>query len=239
MEWLENIKKLKKEKGLTNESLSERSGISVGTLNKLLSGATTDPKLSTLRPLADALEVSLDELLAIQKENTPGLPAALAAKYGELDDSGRETVEYIINKEHERVMKDRAAKPYSLETPAVRRLKLYNIAVSAGTGSYLADGDYSEISVYANAKTDAADFAVRVYGDSMSPRYESGDILLVSKTDEIDRGELGIFSLNGESYFKKYGGDRLISLNPAYRDILLNSHDEIVCFGKVIGRLKK
>ena len=70
MEWLENIKKLKKEKGLTNESLSEKSGISVGTLNKLLSGATTDPKLSTLRPLADALEVSLDELLAIRKENT-------------------------------------------------------------------------------------------------------------------------------------------------------------------------
>ena len=101
------------------------------------------------------LEVSLDELLAIRKEDAPGLPAALAAKYGELDDSGRETVEYIIHKEHERVAKDRAAKPYSLETPAVRRLKLYNIAVSAGTGSYLADGDYSEISVYANAKTDA------------------------------------------------------------------------------------
>ena len=103
MEWLENIKKLKKEKGLTNESLSEKSGISVGTLNKLLSGATTDPKLSTLRPLADALEVSLDELLAIRKEDAPGLPAALAAKYGELDDSGRETVEYIIHKERQHV----------------------------------------------------------------------------------------------------------------------------------------
>lgn len=239
MEWLENIKKRKKEKGLTNEALSEKSGISVGTLNKLLSGATADPKLSTLRPLANALEMSLDELLGIQKESAEGLPTALAVKYGELDDSGKETVEYIINKEYERVIKDRMAKPYSLETPAVRRLKLYNIAVSAGTGSYLADSDYSEIAVYTNAKTDMADFAVRVYGDSMSPRYESGDILLVSRADEIDKGELGIFSLNGESYFKKYGGDRLISLNPAYHDILLNSHDEIVCFGRVIGRLKK
>jgi len=239
MEWLEMIKKLKKEKGLTNESLSEKSGISLGTLNKLLCGATADPKLSTLMPLADALEVSLNELLGIQKDPLRSLPAALAIKYGELDDSGRETVDYIINKEYERVIKDRTSKPYSLETPSVRRLKLYNIAVSAGTGSYLADSDYSEISVYTNAKTDMADFAVRVYGDSMSPRYESGDILLVSRTDEIDKGEFGIFSLNGESYFKKYGGDRLISLNPAYRDILLNSHDEIVCFGRVIGRLKK
>lgn len=73
----------------------------------------------------------------------------------------------------------------------------------------------------------------------MMPRYEDGDILLVAKSDEIDKGELGIFLLNGEGYFKKYGGDRLISLNPAYRDIVLNDHDEIICFGKVIGRLKK
>lgn len=239
MEWLENIKRRKKEKGLTNEALSEKSGISVGTLNKLLSGATADPKLSTLLPLAGALEASLDELISGQRKKNACLPAALAAKYEELDDSGRETVEYIINKEYERMTKDRMAKPYSLEAPAVRRLKLYNIAVSAGTGSYLSSDDYSEITVYANAKTDAADFAVRVYGDSMSPRYESGDILLVAKTDEIDKGELGIFSLNGESYFKKYGGDRLISLNPEYHDILLNSRDEIVCFGRVIGRLKK
>lgn len=239
MEWLEHIKKLKKEKGFTNESLSEASGISLGTLNKLLSGATTDPKLSTLRPIADAFGVSLDELLGYKRESVPTLSAALARKYCELDDAGRETVEYIINKEYDRVARERSATPYSLEAPAIRKIRLYNIAVSAGTGSYLSGDDYSEISIYSNPRTDAADFAVRVYGDSMMPRYENGDILLVSKSDGVEQGELGIFAINGESYFKKYGGDRLISLNPAYRDILLNANDEIVCFGKVIGRLKK
>ena len=52
MNWLENVKNIKKKRGLTNESLSAQSEISLGTLNKLLSGATADPKLSTLLALA-------------------------------------------------------------------------------------------------------------------------------------------------------------------------------------------
>ena len=84
-----------------------------------------------------------------------------------------------------------------------------------------------------------ADFAVRVYGDSMMPRFENGDILLVEGADQIPQGELGIFSINGESYFKKYGGDKLISLNPMYGDIRLGDNDRVLCFGKVIGKLKK
>ena len=50
---------------------------------------------------------------------------------------------------------------------------------------------------------------------------------------------IGIFSIGGEGYFKKFGGDRLISLNPAYKDIRLDEHTDITCFGKVIGKLKK
>lgn len=239
MDWLENIKKIKKDKGFTNESLSEKSGISLGTLNKLLCGATSDPKLSTLLALAKALDCSLDMLIGWREETGSSLAKELSLQYGALDDTGRKAVDDSIRKEYERMIKERAEKPYSLDAPAVRRLPLYNIAVSAGTGSYLSGEDYREISVYSNEKTEAADFAVRVYGDSMMPRYEDGDILLVMKSDGIEKGELGIFSLNGESFFKKYGGDRLISLNPAYRDILLGEHDEIICFGRVIGRLKK
>ena len=52
-------------------------------------------------------------------------------------------------------------------------------------------------------------------------------------------GELGIFVLDGNGYFKKFGGDRLISLNEDYGDILLNGYSEIVCCGKVVGKLKK
>ena len=99
MNWLENIKRIKKEKNLTNDSLSQLSGISLGTLNKLLSGATVDPKLSTLTALSRALEISLDEMLSSTSSRF-ALNDDLIRKYSELDRSGRETVDYIINKEY-------------------------------------------------------------------------------------------------------------------------------------------
>ena len=244
MDWLENIKKLKKEKGMTNESLSALSGISAGTLNKLFSGATLDPKLSTLTDLSKALGCTLDEMLTGRKLSNGEILSPseeeLLKKYRLLDDSGRETASYIINKEYQRTVRESEAVPFSLETPKLISLRLYDIAASAGTGSYLsAETGYSKISVYSTPVTDTADFAVKIKGDSMNPKYSSEDVLLVSETPEIERGELGIFSLNGESYFKKFGGDRLISLNPAYNDIVFTPHDDVQCFGRVIGRLKK
>ena len=239
MEWLEHIKQIKKDHGFTNETLAECSGISVGTLNKLLSGATADPKLSTLKALADAFHCTIDELLGEEKEKSFSMPDELIKKYAELDADGIEAVSYIIGKEYARVLKERASMPYSLDTPATRKIKLYDTPASAGTGSYLFGDQYSEITIYTNSKTEDADFAVRVYGDSMMPRFENGDILLIEGADSVEHGELGIFSINGDSYFKKYGGDRLISLNPMYKDIKLRDSDRIICFGKVIGKLKK
>ena len=239
MQWLDHIKQRKKECGYTNETLSEKSGISVGTLNKLLSGATTDPKLSTLLALAETFHCTIDELLGFKKEEHSSIPKMIADQYAELDEDGVEAVSYIINKEYNRVRKERASMPYSLDVPATRRIKLYDTPASAGTGSYLFGDQFSEITIYTNSKTESADFAVRVYGDSMMPRFENGDILLVEGADEIAKGELGIFSINGESYFKKYGGNSLISLNPMYGDIRLTDNDRIICFGRVIGKLKK
>ena len=92
MEWLYYIKKRKKEQGLTNDTLAEKSGIAIGTLNKLLSGASQDPKLSTLLPLANALGCTLDEMLGMTKEERPALSSELMQKNTELDEDGKEAV---------------------------------------------------------------------------------------------------------------------------------------------------
>ena len=57
--------------------------------------------------------------------------------------------------------------------------------------------------------------------------------------DSVEEGELGIFVLDGSGYFKKYGGDRLISLNEAYAPIMLKDFSEISCCGRVLGKLKR
>jgi phage repressor protein C with HTH and peptisase S24 domain len=77
----------------------------------------------------------------------------------------------------------------------------------------------------------------------MEPRYRDGDIILVHKQSEVYEGELGIFVCGGpdgyHGYFKRFGGDRLVSLNPAYPDIPLDSFESVVCCGKVIGHLPR
>ena len=54
---------------------------------------------------------------------------------------------------------------------------------------------------------------------------------------QIEVGELGIFILDGEGYFKKFDGDRLLSLNPIYAPIPLSGFSEIQCAGRVIGKM--
>ena len=114
MNWLENVKSIKKKKGLTNEALSERSEISIGTLNKLLSGATGDPKLSTLTALAEAFGCSLDEMLTgkAQGEELTSEERDIITKLRMLDAGGKETALYIINKEYRRTLSEKSQKAF-------------------------------------------------------------------------------------------------------------------------------
>ena len=63
-EIISKLKKIKAEKGFTNESLAEKSGVALGTLNKLFSGSIGSIKLDTLFLLAVALGVDLGEIVS-------------------------------------------------------------------------------------------------------------------------------------------------------------------------------
>ena len=59
---IEYIKEKKKELNITTEELSEKSGVPVGTLNKILAGQTTDPKFETVKAICKALDIRLASL---------------------------------------------------------------------------------------------------------------------------------------------------------------------------------
>ena len=52
---LEKIEEYKRRLGMTTAALAEKSGIPKGTLDKILSGVTKDPKLETLKAIARVL----------------------------------------------------------------------------------------------------------------------------------------------------------------------------------------
>ena len=59
----ENIKKYRKKKGITQDRLSKLADINYNTIIKIESGATYNPRVETLKQIADALSVSIDDLM--------------------------------------------------------------------------------------------------------------------------------------------------------------------------------
>ena len=58
-----NLKKLRKQRSLSQDRLSKLADISYNTVIKLESGGINNPTIETLQKIAKALEVSVDNLL--------------------------------------------------------------------------------------------------------------------------------------------------------------------------------
>ena len=261
--YIDRIKQLKSEKKITNDQLSEMTEIPLGTLSKILAGISDSPKLSNIVAICKALDCSVDYILTGIPENTNNYTLderemVLIENYRKLDSHSRELVSMVIAKESEResgaknnnersfgagVIRGGASTRSAALKTAVgisrRKISLFDLPVSAGTGVYLTDMQSVEINIPDNPDTADADFALRIKGNSMEPKYRDGDILLVRNTDSIEVGELGIFLLDGCGFFKVFGGDRLISLNPEYGPILLKDFADVQCKGQVVGKLKR
>lgn len=69
METIEKIKKLKDESGLTAAQLSEKSGVPLGTLNRILSGKQKSVKSDTLKSLAIALGTTIKYLSSDERSD--------------------------------------------------------------------------------------------------------------------------------------------------------------------------
>jgi len=58
-----NLKKYRSKKGISQDKLSKLADVTYNTIIKLESGATKNPRVETLRLIAKALGVSVDDLL--------------------------------------------------------------------------------------------------------------------------------------------------------------------------------
>lgn len=123
------------------------------------------------------------------------------------------------------------------------KLPIYGF-VSAGPGVW-AD---SEIIGYefADEKYSAPEyFWLEVDGDSMSPRIDEGDLVLVHKQEWIESGQIGIFVVDDNAYVKKIEYKEkeldLISFNPFYPPMRFKPEEEerVHVVGRVIESKRK
>lgn len=60
---LKNLKKLREQKGLSQDRLAKLADIANNTIIKIEQGKNQNPTLDTLKKLAEALAVSVDDLI--------------------------------------------------------------------------------------------------------------------------------------------------------------------------------
>lgn len=238
MAFKDRLKEARLTKGLTQEQIAEKIGVAKSTFTGYEKG-NSEPNMLTVSKIMKELQVDANYLY--QDEMGSNYPMKVSydeyqhiEKYRNLDSHGKEMIDFTLEKEWERSIKEKE-NTSKVATPT-RILSYYYRLASAGTGQILFDMPPTKrIEIPDIPEYRKADYAIGVNGDSMEPVYHDGDMLLVEMSDEIRVGEIGIFSLNGECYVKKLGKGELISLNPKYDNIPLN--ETAKCMGRVIDKL--
>lgn len=222
-------------KGTTPTAVALKLGLSKGNTSSWKKGG--NPSADILMKLADELNCTTDLLLGRAEKDPTNFEndeIELLEIYKKLNSKDK----IRIIERAQTLYEIASEKSESAYTPIISiRHSLY--MVSAGTGYELDAGDsWDEIEVPDTPTARKADFCLTISGDSMEPRYHNGDIVLVKHCNAIDENEIGIFRIENKGYIKRYGLDRLISLNPKYDDILFSDYDsqDIQCLGLVIGK---
>lgn len=211
----ERLKMLRAEKGKTLETV----GSAVGVTRQYLSNVEHDyktPGKNVIGALADYFGVTVDYMM------------------GKTDIRNSYGYDSVYQKGYE---------DGSRCMDAMDKIPLYD-PISCGTGAWV-DEIPSEFVGLPDGylKTSLPLFANEADGDSMMPTIHPDDLLIFGKTEDLDSGQIGAFSFNGEYYCKRFrrsGGQIwLHSDNPAYDPILVTADDEFRILGVLKARVSK
>jgi len=101
--------------------------------------------------------------------------------------------------------------------------------------------DYEEIP--AEMAKDGEYIALMIKGDSMEPRLQTGDVVIIRKQETVDSGQIAAVMINGnEATLKKVilrtGGITLVPLNPKYEPMVYSNEQvknlPIIIIGRVV-----
>ncbi|WP_298758788.1 LexA family transcriptional regulator [uncultured Campylobacter sp.] len=124
-----------------------------------------------------------------------------------------------------------------------------NVTASAGYGSQNSDESFEPLSVSAEFLKavfgiTAAKYGydmIRIFGDSMEPFVQNGDIIFVDRQKEIMSGDVVIAEVGEDTFIKKFLRDsvhksiKLTSLSDFYQDIVLK--DDEIENSKLLGKI--
>ena len=230
------IKEFRDQRGLTQKELADLIEMGNTTIANYEKGFRT-PKKNTLFKIANALNVTIDDLFPILKQSDNSIIESVEEILSQLDPEPyqRNVLTYAEGQlEEQKQAKEKLAEVHDILVEYIA-YNYYDQPVSAGTGQYLNEVQIETIQL--PVKVDA-DFVCPIYGDSMEPDYKSGDYVFVKLTVELPSGTVGVFDYEGEAYIKQLIIEKdkayLRSFNKKYKDIPINSDSDFRIIGKVV-----
>lgn len=230
------IKEFRDQRGLTQKELADLIEMGNTTIANYEKGFRT-PKKNTLFKIANALNVTIDDLFPILKQSDNSIIESVEEILSQLDPEPYQR--NVLTCAERQLEEQKQAKKKLAEVHEVSvqyfAYNYYDQPVFAGTGQYLNEVQIETIQL--PVKVDA-DFVCPIYGDSMEPEYKSGDYVFVKLTVELPSGTVGVFDYEGEAYIKQLIIEKdkayLRSFNKKYKDIPINSDSDFRIIGKVV-----
>ena len=236
MAFKDELKRLRKQDGLTQTDLALRLGLSKSAISMYECG-NREPDFETLEAIADYFNVDMNRLTGISPLSSAVAFSGISAREYSLVRS------YRIASPSDRQIIDNIVARYPTDGEpnvlAEKTVPLFGTAAAAGPGEFDTGLPWEEYAVPASSR---ADFAVRVSGDSMEPVLHDGQIALCAeKAPQI--GDVAVMMVNGALVVKQfirdnYGNLYLRSLNRARKDldldIMASGNDTVTCYGTVI-----
>lgn len=243
MDFLQKLDSLKRLKGDSDASLARRSGLPYSTVRGLYEKNSNNVKLPTLMKLSEYFGVSIDYLVKDDIELERQLQLSMfsddafqmLSDFDDLDEFGKKAVRAVLDVQMERMEVD-AVKPL----PGFVCLPHFDSPAAAGEPLW-AEGNYRYLRYPMDARSENADFTVKLSGHSMEPDYPDGCTVFVRRSADIEDGDVVIAWLAGEGSVCKRAivrGERVLkleSINRAFDDYSGAALEDMKVYGKVIG----
>lgn len=135
---------------------------------------------------------------------------------------------------------------FTLPGSSRRRSRLVDIplvsAVPAGKVATMFHPDFVDDYVTVDDVKDPQAFALKVKGNSMAPRIEDGDVVIVSPHQEARSGDICVVRVDGEDTLKRVKMEgayvHLIPLNPEF-DVVTVKRKDVNFIWKVVKLIKE
>ena len=232
-----NLENLMSSRGIDRNKLCSDLGLKYTTVRDWLKGITY-PRIGKIELLADYFGVNKSDLIEDKSQEikelkipTSPLVHKITEKVVKLSTPRKQKVLNYANEQ----LKEQNNKVITIE----ENLFEYRVfeKLAAGNGySYFNDGNYD--TVFYNKDLDH-DFASWVFGDSMEPNFQNGEVVLIKETGFDYDGAVYAVDWDGQTYIKKVyrepDGLRLVSLNPKYKDRFAPYDEDPRIIGKIVG----